>query len=299
MENNNITTIDYETGEVIENDWYTSLVDDCKAIITEAVFISRWSLVEGYHQLGERIVTDKNYREHAKGNKSSVQGLARNLNTSERTLYYAMQFYEKYPDLDMVPEGKNISWNKIITKYLPKPKTETPTLPDGKYNIIYADPPWKYSDKLIEGYGAADHHYPQMTIEELCQLPVQDLAGDNSVLFVWVTSPLLEDVFTIIKAWGFQYKTSFVWDKVKHNFGHYNSVRHELLLVCTRGSCTPDNLKLYDSVQTIERTDKHSQKPEQFRAIIDTLYPDGKRIELFGRNMVPGWEVWGNELESN
>jgi len=134
-----------------------------------------------------------------------------------------------------------------------------------------------------------------MSIEELCALPIAKLAQDDAVLFLWVTSPMLEDSFEVIKAWGFKYKTSFVWDKVKHNFGHYNSVRHEFLLVCTRGSCTPDTLKLYDSVQTIERSSEHSEKPEEFRSIIDTLYPDGERIELFARDEVDGWNSWGNE----
>ncbi len=124
---------------------------------------------------------------------------------------------------------------------------------------------------------------------------VRDMAEDNAVLFMWVTSPLLEECFDVIRAWGFKYKTSFVWDKVRHNFGHYNSVRHELLLVCTRGSCTPDNLKLYDSVQTIERSDIHSEKPSEFRAIIEDLYEYGERLELFARANTDGWEVWGNE----
>jgi len=84
-----------------------------------------------------------------------------------------------------------------------------------------------------------------------------------------------------------------VWDKIKHNMGHYNSVRHEFLLICTRGSCTPDVVKLYDSVQAIERTE-HSKKPEEFRAIIDTLYTHGNKIELFARQPADGWEVWGN-----
>lgn len=171
-----------------------------------------------------------------------------------------------------------------------------PTAPSmsGKYRIIYADPPWRYNDKLVDGYGPAEYHYPTMTIDELCRLPIKDMAESDAVLFLWVTSPLLEDSFRIVHAWGFEYKTSFVWDKVKHNMGHYNSVRHEFLLVCTRGSCTPDNLKLYDSVQTIERTE-HSVKPEEFRNIIDDLYTDGKRIELFARRPADGWEVWGNE----
>jgi len=174
-----------------------------------------------------------------------------------------------------------------------KLKGPTPTL-EGKYRIIYADPPWKYVDRLTDNYGPAEYHYPTMTLEEICNLPVKDIAEDNAVLFLWVTSPLLEVCFQVIHAWGFEYKTSFVWDKVKHNMGHYNSVRHEFLLVCTRGSCTPDNMKLYDSVQVIERTE-HSVKPEEFRAIIDDLYPNGKRIELFAREQVLGWDRWGNE----
>ena len=112
---------------------------------------------------------------------------------------------------------------------------------------------------------------------------------------MWATCPLLEDALELCKAWGFKYKAQFIWDKIKHNMGHYNSVRHELLLICTKGSCTPDNVKLFDSVQSIERTE-HSRKPEEFRQIIDTLYVHGSKIELFARGKaVDNWEVWGNE----
>jgi len=165
----------------------------------------------------------------------------------------------------------------------------------GKYRIIYADPPWNYGNSGLDGYGHAERHYPTMTIAELAALPVSDITEDNAVLFLWVTSPLLEDAFTIINAWGFSYKSSFVWDKVRHNFGYYNSVRHELLLVATRGSCTPDIPTLNDSVVTIERSDKHSEKPPEFRAMIDNLYPRGERIELFARIAAEGWNIWGNE----
>jgi N6-adenosine-specific RNA methylase IME4 len=102
----------------------------------------------------------------------------------------------------------------------------------------------------------------------------------------------------VFTAWGFAYKASFVWDKVKHNMGHYNSVRHEFLLVCTRGSCTPDAAQLFDSVQSVERT-AHSAKPEIFRTIIDTLYPIGRRLELFARGQAAaGWSIWGNEVRN-
>jgi N6-adenosine-specific RNA methylase IME4 len=175
------------------------------------------------------------------------------------------------------------------------------TFPTDKYRVLYADPPWSYGNSGIiaqtDNYGRAERHYPSMTIAELCALDVKACVENDAVLFLWVTSPLLDECWPVIKAWGFEYKTSFVWDKVKHNFGHYNSVRHEVLLVCTRGSCTPDVTQLYDSVQTIERSDTHSEKPAQFREMIDTLYPHGKRLELFARTTVPGWDVWGNELK--
>jgi N6-adenosine-specific RNA methylase IME4 len=174
-------------------------------------------------------------------------------------------------------------------------KVEAPELPSETYRVIYADPPWSYGNSGLDDYGHAERHYPTMTIDELCQMPVKAMVDDDAVLFMWVTSPLLEECFDVIRAWGFKYKTSFIWDKVKHNFGHYNSVRHELLLVCTRGSCTPDVKTLHDSVQTIERTEKHSEKPEEFRAIIDAIYPRGRRIELFSRKTVNGWDAYGNE----
>jgi len=177
---------------------------------------------------------------------------------------------------------------------------KTAALPDGKYVVLYADPPWSYNDKqsgsISESYGAAEKHYPIMSLSELKALPINELAADNSVLFLWSTAPLIEDALDLCRAWGFKYKAQFIWDKVQHNMGHYNSVRHELLLICTKGSCTPQNVKLYDSVQVIEKTKEHSRKPDLFRDIIDDLYPNGNRIELFARGDVPdGWNAWGNE----
>lgn len=171
--------------------------------------------------------------------------------------------------------------------------------PDAKYRILYADPPWSYNDKAdagsVQGKGA-EHHYPAMSIAQLCALPVPEWCTKDAALFLWVTSPLLFESAAVIKAWGFTYKASFVWDKVKHNMGHYNSVRHEFLLICTKGSCVPDNVKLFDSVQSIERT-THSTKPEEFRRIIETLYPHGRRLEMFARKASDGWDAWGNQAD--
>jgi len=174
-------------------------------------------------------------------------------------------------------------------------KMPRPPWPEGRYRVLYADPPWQYRDGLVTTYGAAQYHYPTLSVGELSALPVKELATDNAVLFLWATVPMLTEAFEVMGAWGFAYKTMFVWDKVKHNYGHYSSVRHELLLVGTRGSCLPDVKKLFDSVVTEERTE-HSKKPETFRTMIDTLYPEGPRIELFARDTHEGWEAYGNEL---
>lgn len=185
--------------------------------------------------------------------------------------------------------------DSAIQDQIERPKTNNHVdifTTDRKYRVIYADPPWSYNDKQnIEVLGGAEKHYLTMPLDDICKLPIP--AEDNSVLFIWVTSPMLEDSFKVINAWGFKYKTSFVWDKVAHNMGHYNSVRHEFLLICTRGSCTPDVAKLFDSVVSIERTE-HSRKPKEFRDMIDTLYPIGNRLEMFAREAPDGWDVWGN-----
>ena len=177
-------------------------------------------------------------------------------------------------------------------------------LPTGKFRVVYADPPWAYNDSGVvvssDAYGRAERHYPTMAVDDLCAMPVKDQFEDDAVLFLWVTSPLLSACWPVIEAWGFSYKTSIIWDKVAHNFGHYVSVRHELLLICTRGSCTPDNpTPMPDSVVTERRSDAHSEKPESFRQLIERLYPIGRRLELFGRNKVTGWTVYGNQLSDD
>lgn len=241
--------------------------------------------VEVQHQGGRptETVTD--------GNRSLPEGISKRESMNAQLLHtIATEAPELYEE---VRNGsKSITAVRRVVRRAAV--TEAAKLPTERFRVVYADPPWKYGDQLTEDYGAAQYHYPAMAISDLCSLPVADRVEENAVLFLWVTSPLLESAFPVIKAWGFAYKTSFVWDKVKHNMGHYNSVRHEFLLVAVRGSCTPDVAKLYDSVVTIERT-AHSAKPPEFRQMIDVLYPYGKRLEMFARERAEGWEVWGND----
>ena len=173
-------------------------------------------------------------------------------------------------------------------------------IPKGKHRVIYADPPWWYATpqhSKTEQATVLKSHYPSMKIDEICALPIKDMAADDAVLFLWTTSPLLFEAAKVIEAWGFKYKASIIWDKVKHNVGHYVSVRHEFLLICTRGSCPKDSEKLADSVVVMERTE-HSAKPDVFRNMIDEMYEPvkGDRVELFARADLPKhWKAWGNQ----
>ena len=174
-----------------------------------------------------------------------------------------------------------------------KPKPETPPLPKGKYNVIYADPPWEYRNTGVEG--AVSKEYPTMSITELCKLPIEPLANKDAVLFMWVTNPLLQECFPVLESWGFEYKTNFCWHKSNRNTGVGFYVRgvHELLLISIKGSCLPVETPL-----SIIKANagKHSQKPDSVYGIIEKMYPNGKYIELFARCKRKGWNSWGNEI---
>ena len=260
--------------QIIKQEWYSQLVDECKAIITEAVFTSRWALVEGYWNLG------KTFRENKNFDTNLLQDLAVKIGISERTGWYAIQTFDKYPDISKLPEGKNITWNKLITKYLPEaPKEETPQLPEGQFSVIYSDPPWQYDNSGISG--AAQNHYPTMKTEDICNLKVP--SSENSVLFLWVTNPFLKEGIQVCESWGFEYKTNIVWIKERAGQGFYVKGQHELLFIAVKGNMRPDN-SLYIRSIVSEPKGEHSEKPIKFYEIIETLYPNQKYLEMFARS---------------
>ena len=183
-------------------------------------------------------------------------------------------------------------------------KIETPPLPKGKYQVIYADPPWDYP--LAKSRKRVDEHYPTLDLEELKNLKdetgrhVSEIAADNCTLFLWATSGRLNWAFPVLEAWGFEYKSSMVWDKVKYNMGYYSSIRHEFIIIAGKGKSTPTAsgkiINSIDSVQSIPKSSRHSEKPDEFRKIIETLYPNTKKIQLFARKKYPGWDNWGQEI---
>lgn len=163
-----------------------------------------------------------------------------------------------------------------------------------RYPVIYADPPWRY-EYSISSSREIENQYPTMTTEDICALPVGDLATDDAVLFIWATNPKLEEAMQVITAWGFRYRTNMVWVKDKIGMGYYARQKHELLLIATRGEPpTPEPENRPASVFEYPRTE-HSKKPEPFYEIIEKMYPELNKIELFARNKREGWDTWGNQ----
>lgn len=174
---------------------------------------------------------------------------------------------------------------------------------EGMFRIIYADPPWKYddSDAVPSGAGGkAERHYLGMSIEEICKLPVEAHALPHSTLFLWVTTPMLYQnpgPREVIEAWGFKYKSALIWDKVLGMPGHYGlHITHEQLIIATRGNGQPDvTTPQIKSIFVERRTDQHSEKPKEIRRWIMKHWTRGPYLELFGRQPVEGWSVFGND----
>lgn len=164
----------------------------------------------------------------------------------------------------------------------------------GTFNVIYADPPWQYDYSPTEAR-AIENQYPTMPLADICELPVSEIAAEDCVLFLWTTSPKLEDALTVLRAWGFTYKTNMVWVKDKIGMGYYARQQHELLLIATKGALpVPEPATRPASVICGERA-AHSAKPESVYGLLERMYPDFPKVELFCRAPREGWSVWGNQ----
>lgn len=172
---------------------------------------------------------------------------------------------------------------------------ESKPLPPGKFNVILADPPWRY-DFAQSDSRRIENHYPTMEVDAICKLEVSKKAADDSVLFLWATSPKLVEAMKVMEAWGFQYTTCMVWAKDKIGMGYYARQQHELLLIgiCGRPEVPPTETRP-PSVIHADR-EEHSRKPETFYCIIEKMYPKAKRIEFFCRQPRKGWTAWGDEV---
>ncbi len=282
-------------NNLIEKDErYFALVDEIKNTITEAIHNSRWFLVEGYWTVGKLIREDFTGRQLEK----RLQTLAGDVGIAERTLWYALAFYDKYPELDELPEGKNITWNKIITKYLPEPKEEpieVIPLPEGQFNVIVIDPPWKMEKiKREVAPNQVGFDYPTMEIEEIKELEIP--AGKDCHIFLWTTQKYLPEAFKIIEYWDFKYILTFVWHKnggfQPFDLPQYNC---EFILYARKGSPKFIDLKDFFTCFNADRTG-HSEKPEYFYEMLQRV-TEGRRLDMFSRRKIKGFIGWGNEAD--
>jgi N6-adenosine-specific RNA methylase IME4 len=173
-----------------------------------------------------------------------------------------------------------------------------------KFNIIYCDCPWTYDDECSAGERGAIYKYPLMTMDELKKLPVGEIAEDDSVMFLWVTMPKLNEIFEcgLINSWGFTYKTNaFTWVKKNKKgrgwftgMGRWTRSNAELCLLATKGNPKRINADVHSVIDT--PIQEHSKKPQETRDRIVRLCGDLPRIELFARQASPGWAAWGNEI---
>ena len=183
-----------------------------------------------------------------------------------------------------------------------------PPLPQGPYEIVYADPPWEYSKsqhrKTADGWtssGGAASHYGTLSDEALCLLPAATIMDDNCLVFMWTSGPKLRSAITVGEAWGLNFITiGFVWDKLRPIPGSYTLSQHEFVLIFKKGRIPSDRGARNIRQKVQEPRGPHSVKPWEVRQRIVDMFPRQRKIELFARphmsNIDQGeWDVWGLE----
>ncbi|MBA7490296.1 hypothetical protein ES702_00833 [subsurface metagenome] len=188
-----------------------------------------------------------------------------------------------------------------------------PELPNKKFDVIYADPPWHYNGKLQFDksskskenidfsrkifISSATFKYPTLKTSELMKIPVYEIAKEDCLLFMWTSNPHLAQAIELGEEWGFKYRTvAFVWDKMNHNPGQYTLSNCELCLLFKRGRIPKPRgaRNIQQLVRSLRK--KHSEKPIEVIQAIEKMFPTQERIELFARRKTKGWSIWGLDV---
>jgi N6-adenosine-specific RNA methylase IME4 len=216
---------------------------------------------------------------------------------SPRTIQNVIHVREKDPALFEQVETGAIAADRAVKEIARKERYArigpAPPLPEGTFDLIYADPPWQLGSPSSDR--SPEQHYPTLATEQLAQLAVP--AANDAILFLWAVTGLLPDALEVIDAWGFTYKTSLIWVKNGAGLGNYLRNRHEQLLLATRGSLPlPVPGQQPESVVEAPRG-RHSEKPKRIYELIEQMYPHAQRLELFARGRPRAdWSAWGNEV---
>lgn len=166
------------------------------------------------------------------------------------------------------------------------------------FDIILADPPWRFSSNSAAKPGKNPfRHYDCMSLADINALPVDDLAADNSLLIMWTTAPFAALSLKTVEAWGFRYVSQLVWIKERIGTGFWARNRHELIYIAKRGRFPcPKPAPFADSVIAGQQRE-HSRKPDRLHDMINAAWPDARKLELFARESRDGWATWGNQAE--
>ncbi len=165
-------------------------------------------------------------------------------------------------------------------------------MPAGPFRVIVADPPWRYESRVGDFTHRADLPYPSMQIDEICALPVESLAHDDCILWLWTTNAHMRESYAVLDAWGFQSKTILTWAKDRIGTGDWLRGQTEHCHLAIRGK--PTILTTGQGTVIHGPLQAHSQKPDSFYALVETICP-GSKLEMFCRSPRDGWAVWGNE----
>lgn len=192
------------------------------------------------------------------------------------------------------PDVKRPEIKKLMRPAFDAPPPVAQSTAAGVYDLILADPPWRYEHVKTESR-AIENQYPTMALGEICALPVSEVCADDCVLLMWTTSPKLAESLAVVDAWGFNYRTCAVWTKDRIGMGYWFRQQHELLLVATCGEPrAPEPSERVSSVLTYPRG-AHSAKPTELYGTIERMFPAARKLEMFARAPRDGWAAWGNQ----
>jgi len=275
---------------LVDQEWYAEMIQDIKVNTMSKI-------VEAKHYLGKRISEAKERGEAEYGDRF-VDKIANDLQSSRGELYQCIQFYQKYPELS--GGVRQLSWRYITHKLLPKPKiisNPLPPLPEGAFNVIYADPPWEVGSIILDEKWTSPlaDKYETLSVDEIKAIEVDAFCGVNCSLFLWTTHTFLKQAFEVISSWGFKYHCCITWDKGRGWTQNGFHRRTEFCLFAYKGLINIEQKG--KAIPTIinEASREHSKKPDIMYELIENNTPE-PRIELFARGKRDGWEVWGIEV---
>lgn len=268
---------------VESQEWFQGMVEECKATVVESVFRSRWALIEGWHAVGKRVIEEReNIAKTSIGEEGVVSRLSHATGIGKRSIWRAIQFATRFPDLDAVPGGKNLSWSKVCNELLPDHREKAAAKPpEGEFDVVYADPDWG-------GTPDSEGAYSARRLSEL-RIP----AAKDAILFLWAPPSRIADAIDVLRGWGFTYQTHVAWLMASERpNGRYAREIHECLLVATRGNIgVPDARHRPHSFYATDGVLKG-----EIRKYLDKMYPRGNKLGVFADSR-RDWTTWSVDDE--